>query len=329
MNILKIAVALALPVSAALAQTYTPQGRLTLTSNTPVMTADATAQTSVYYAPYVGNQIPIYNGTSLANNAFSQLTMTLNTSNQTSGNIYDLFVFLNSGTVTIGAGPAWSSGTSRGTGSGTTQLTQLDGLWVNANSITLTNGSTSYSSIPADEATYVGSVYMTANGETGMQFKPTATAGGTDNVMGLYNAYNRVRTISRCIDSTTSSWTYSTSTWEALNAGGTGSGLNNRISFLDGLQQSFVDAELQIDLSTSSSSVGANVAVGLDSTSASPGGAIGLSFSTAEIPIHAFDHFTPQLGFHYVTGQQWASGATVTFNTNSGTTEALRVELEM
>lgn len=31
-----------------------PQGRLTLTTGTPVMTAEAAAQTTIYYTPYVG-----------------------------------------------------------------------------------------------------------------------------------------------------------------------------------------------------------------------------------------------------------------------------------
>ena len=72
-----------------------PQGRLTLTSNTPVMTADATAQTSVYYTPFQGNILPIYDGANMDSYTFGQLTMSLNTSNQTSGNLYDLFAFLN------------------------------------------------------------------------------------------------------------------------------------------------------------------------------------------------------------------------------------------
>ena len=95
-----------LPTSSPMTSIYTaPQGRLTLTSGTPVMTADATAQTSVYYTPYQGNIVPIYDGTNMDSYTFAQLTMTLNTTNQTSGNIYDLFVFLNSSVVTIGAGP--------------------------------------------------------------------------------------------------------------------------------------------------------------------------------------------------------------------------------
>ena len=55
---------------------------------------------------------------------------------------------------------------------------------------------------------------MTANGQTGMQFAPTPALGGTNNILGVYNAYNRVSTTSICQD-TTSTWTYGSSTIHA------------------------------------------------------------------------------------------------------------------
>src|ERR1700690_4044272 len=91
MNILKIVFALALSVSTALAQINPPAGRLTLVSNTPVMTSDVTSATTLYYTPYIGNTIPILDGTGgVTNNVFSQLSVTLPTS-LTTGNIYDVF----------------------------------------------------------------------------------------------------------------------------------------------------------------------------------------------------------------------------------------------
>ena len=222
-----------------------PQGRLTLTSGAPVMTADATAKTNVYYTPYVGNNTPIYDGANMQSYTFGELTMTLNSSNQTSGHLYDLFVFLNSAVVTIGAGPAWSSSSSRGTGAGTTELQQIDGLWVNANSITLKNSSTSYSSIPVGQATYVGTAYMTANGQTGISFKPTAAAGGSNNIVGLWNAYNRVPMQSLERDST-GSYTYASTTFRATNGSD-----SNRVSWVDGLQQTPVSARIKTAMATS------------------------------------------------------------------------------
>src|SRR3954467_15935764 len=40
-----------------------PQGRLTLTSATPVTTTDVTGATTIYYALHKGNHIPLYDGT--------------------------------------------------------------------------------------------------------------------------------------------------------------------------------------------------------------------------------------------------------------------------
>ena len=42
----------------------TPQGRLTLTTQRPVMTTDVVLATTIYYTPYVGGRVPLYNGTS-------------------------------------------------------------------------------------------------------------------------------------------------------------------------------------------------------------------------------------------------------------------------
>lgn len=40
-------------------ETFMAQGRLSLASNTPVMTGNVTS-TTVYYTPYVGNAISLY-----------------------------------------------------------------------------------------------------------------------------------------------------------------------------------------------------------------------------------------------------------------------------
>jgi hypothetical protein len=328
MNLLKVVVILALPVSAGLAQTIPPQGRLTLQSNTPVMTSDTTGATSVYYTPYVGNQIPIYSGSAFANNTLSQLTMTLNTSNQVSGDIYDLFVFLNSSVVTIGAGPAWSSGTARGSGAGTTLLTQLDGLWVNAYSITLTNGSTSYSSIPVDEATYVGSIYMTANGQTSMQLTLTPASGGTASVVGVYNAYNRIRTTAYCRDKT-SNWTYGTTSWRAAD-----NSTSNKITFLDGLQQSPVTGDYSVLALTTVNTVGAFIGLNIDSSTTTPDIASETASAASESSAsqsNVTETFYPVLGLHYIQAVEYASGSSAQFFglNSSQQLMALTVTLDM
>src|ERR1700734_2159046 len=92
MNFLRIATFTALSVSAALAQVYVPGLRLTLTSNTPVMTSDVTGATTIYYTPYIGNNVITSNGTTLSVGNALQMTLTLN-GYQSSGHIYDIFLY--------------------------------------------------------------------------------------------------------------------------------------------------------------------------------------------------------------------------------------------
>jgi hypothetical protein len=302
-----------------------PQGRLTLSSTLPVITSDTTAATSVYYLPYAGQIVPIYDGTALSNQSIgSGLTMTLNTSNQTSGNVYDLFVFLNSGTPTIGAGPAWSSTTSRGTGAGTTQLAMQNGIWTNAVSITLKNGSTSYSSITANEATYVGSIYMTANGQTGVMLKPSAASGGGANIIGVYNAYNRIRATAISRDSSTG-YTYASATWREMD-----NSASNRVSWLDGLQSTPVKATLQQEVQDGTSTDVIFIGVNLNATTGAPGVAAALQSATsgnAGMPV-SNESFYPQLGFNYIQAMESVNSGTGTFSNSAANLQALSVDLE-
>lgn len=303
-----------------------PQGRLTLTTGVPVMIADATAQTSVFYVPYVGLICPIYDGTNLVYSSIgsSGLTMTLNTTNQVSGSVYDLFVFLNSGVVTIGAGPAWTSTTARGTGAGTTQISQINGIWSNTVAIVLKNGVTTFGSVSANQATYVGSVYMTANGQTGVTMKPAAAGGGGGNIIGVYNAYNRVRATSISRDSS-AGYTYASSVWRAMDANN-----NNRITWVDGLQQTPTVARLQQEVQNGTATDVTFIGCSLDSTSTTPGVAgitQAAAIGNAQMPT-SVESFLPQLGLHFIQAQESVNSGTATFSNSAGNIQALAVDLE-
>lgn len=281
------------PVCASPPAPLVPGGRLTLTSNKPVMTADVTGATSVYYTPYAAPFVPIYSAAGWGEFGFSQLTMTLNATYQTSGNIYDLFLFNNSGTIAICAGPAWLNTSTR---SATISL-YSGGVWVNTVALTSNcyNGATAYS-IAAVSGTYIGSVYMTANGQTAMQFKPAAASGGSANILGLYNAYNRVPILSQEKDST-ASWTYGTSTWRESDASA-----GNRITWLDGLQQSFIDATFMqsiVGSATSTTDVGLN----LNATTGAPLTYVS-TFATFSGTATDTEIFYPQLGLNYLQGME-------------------------
>lgn len=297
-----------------------PGGRLTLVTATPVLTSDQTAKTSVYYTPYVSDVIPLYNSgnTTWLARTFSELTLSLDTTNHASGNLYDVFVWDNSGTISIGTGPAWTTATAgsgaRGTGAGTTELQLLNGRWTNKVSITLKNGAGSGTAgVGANTALYVGTIYTTADGQTGMAFKPTPASGGTNNVLGVFNAYNRVRVIATNQDST-ASWTYNSSTWRSAN-----NSSSNRVTFVDGLQQERSLASYMVTagpVNTGYVRIGTNI----NSTSATPtisaqGNAVGTT--ALYITPHAIDNYSPVLGLSYIQAMEKAGGGgTQTFYSN-------------
>jgi hypothetical protein len=223
----------ALNASSATAAVPPPQGRLTGTSATPVIASTVTSGTALYYTPYTGNLVPIDNGASMVPTTFSELTLNLVSAHALS-TIYDVFVFSNSGVLTLVTGPAWSVSTAgsgaRGTGAGTTQLTRVNGLWTNAVSMTARNGSTTYT-VGANLGTYVGSIFT------------DGTAGqischvdyGQSRRWGIWNAYNRKKIILQAGDAT-ASWAYTT---VAIRASNNASG--NSLTTFTGLPEENVE----------------------------------------------------------------------------------------
>lgn len=301
-----------------------PQGRLTLVSATPVMISDQTAKGTIYYAEYTGNSCPVYNGTLTQPLTFSNISLILDTSSHLSAHVYDVFFYSAAGVATLGTGPVWSSNTTRGTGAGTTELQLKNGVWTNANSIVLINNSVSSSAVAANQATYLGTFYATANGQTGMAFKPAAANGGSNNILGLWNAYNRVR-YSTISHDNTASWTYSTTTWRSAN-----NSASNRISWVDGLAQSGLVATLNQALGTSSNGVEAIIGTGLDTTSTTPletGGTAGAIVSVATVAARPL----PTLGFHFLQAMEYGTASTCTFYgaANSNQQQSLVGDIDM
>lgn len=310
--------ALALSLLGAL---FSPQGRLTLTSNTPVMTAEANAQTNIYYTPYRGNLIPIYNGTEFINYPFSQLTLNLNTTFHPTSKVFDVYASLQSGVPTLSAmywgGNTARSGSAGGAGgSSNAQISQLDGIWINNAAISSNNsynGSTSYA-IPANEGTYLGTFYTTAAGQTQWNAKPNAAAGGTANIMGIWNAYNRVHVDSISRDSTTS-WINNSTSWNEADLSAA-----NRVSWVDGLGQTSVKASYSVLAAASANGDGAVIGVNMNSTTAAPHITSQVQFavsSGANTMLVRDESFAPQIGFNYIQAMDATVGSgTSTFFSN-------------
>lgn len=253
----------------------TPQGRLTPTSGSPVISAGVTAGTAVYYSPYTGNLVPIYDGTQLNPKIFAELTLTL-TASHVLNSIYDCFVINDAGTIRIVTGPAWTGITagsgSRGSGAGTTELSRLSGILVNANAMaTARNGATTYS-VDAFKGTYVGSIYI--DGTAGQI--TCHTAYGQSRKWSIWNAYNRVPILLKAGDAT-ANWAYDTNTTRAAN----GSSANS-LTIFSGLPEEVAQVEYLVQKQ--------NVGAVLNGTCY---GLIGIGVNSTTTP----SGLTPQLKF--------------------------------
>lgn len=317
------------PAAEDLLDASPPGGRLTLTTATPRLTSTVSAATTIYYSPYVSRFVPLYNGTSfdMYDIGGELKNATANTTTDSGGagtggggpaacatnSNYDLFVWSNAGTYTLTRGPAWTSSTARGTGAGTTELERVKGVLLNK--VAITNGPA------ANRGTYVGTVR--SNGTSTIDFIfGGAAAGGTAAFFGVWNMYNRVN-FGTFVADTTDFWTTSNTTIHAANEGGTGSGLNNRASFISGWQEDAYGASFTIALATGRSTSGnAFCGIGLDSTSTFTGvmGACGFGAGVAG---QGTGFATGSaLGFHYLQAVEvvQAGTGTATYYGDAGLT---------
>lgn len=313
----------AINASAATPTVASPQGYLTPTSATPVIAGDVTAATAIYYTPFVGNLIPIYNGSRMVPTEFTELTLTL-ASQHALSTFYDVFVFSNAGVLTLVTGPAWSTMTAgagaRGTGAGTTQLTRLNGYWVNAVSMTGRNGSTTYT-VAANLGTYVGSIFV--DGTAGQV--TCHRAYGQSRKWGVWNAYNRQR-IALQLGDATGSWVYSTNTIRQSRADAT-----NVATVFAGLPEEMfaVRAQQGVQLDTNNGSA-AIIGVGVNSTTAISGkrGFLnGMTVAPSPIADITAEHVVmPAIGIQNINFLESGNGTTQTTFRGGSTTMRLVAE---
>jgi len=311
-----------------------PQGRLTLQSGQPVQNADQTGVSTVYYDCYTGNQVPVGSSPALLTIGSCEISMGLDavTPHIAISTLYDIFGISNSGSLALCTGPAWSSTTARGSGAGTTELQLNTGIWTNKNSLTHcwggASGTTDYGSISANAGTYLGSLYATGTGQTSMTILPAAASTGPNSFLGLYNAYNRVPIKASALDSTTS-WAYTTATWRTAN-----NSSNNRISFIDGLQQSQFDTSYVVLANPANAAGECYSALNLTSTSATPTHICGMASTvTATLgfgdSINCIQNFYPQIGLAYVQAMEEGDGThSCRFDAN-GTYQFLSINIGM
>lgn len=254
-----------------------PDLRLTTETGVAVSTSDRTSQSTLYYTPYISGMITVPDGSGgWTTRNITELSLTL--TGLTSGKNYDVFAYINSGSVTFDLGTAWTSDTARNLA-----LTTLNGRKVNNASFTSVLRS---HSVGASAGLYVGTIRTTG----------TTTTEDSASKRFVWNSYNRLRRPLIKYE-TTANWTYTTATWRSWN-----NSTGNRVEAVFGLNDDVTDITF---LAAASSSAGATQAcgIGLDSTTTTAASASvpligGFSISYAQNGTATYRDYAG-LGYHY------------------------------
>lgn len=207
-------------------------GRLTLTTGTPVTTADVNAAGTIYFTPYKGNQISLYTGAVWTQYTFNEISLSVPGGTNT---MYDMFAFDSSGNVTLEA-LAWTNDTTRAT------------------ALVLQNGV--YCKTGALDRRYLGS----------FRTKTASQCTNSKAFRHLWNYYNRITSF-MLITEPTDTWSYTTATYRQANANAA-----NQLDFVIGVSEDIVSANvIAMASSTVSTTSGFVPGIGVDSTTTQAG----------------------------------------------------------
>lgn len=245
-------------------------GRLTLESGVAISTTDQTAKTVVYFTPYNGNTIGLYDGSEWDLFSFSELSLSL--SGYAANTNYDIFIYNNSGTLTLESS-AWTNDTTRAT-----SLTAQDSIYVKTGAI---------------NRRYLGTIRTTSS--TG-QCEDSVTK------RFVWNYYNREERLLRKY--IYGSWTYATAAWRVF-AGASASTYS--VDVVTGLSQDsiFLKAGLLYTIAVTTSTI-YYIAVAQDSsiniidignTNNAVERVQSVSANQTQL-VSELDHIVP-LGYHY------------------------------
>ncbi len=204
------------------------EGRLTLTTGTPVTPTDVTGAGTIYWTPYNGNRICLYDGTRWKLYTFAEVSLALVI---TSGLNYDVFLYDNAGVLTLELSAAWASDSTR-----TDALALQDGIEVKS----------------ADKTRrYLGSI------------RASGTNATTDAKLNrlVFNHYNKVGRKLFFSDST--SHTYNTNALRQWNASASA-----QVGVLIGLQDSWFEMTAFVLRQNSAGVAAAAIGIGLNVTNA-------------------------------------------------------------
>jgi len=255
----------------------TVNGRLTLTSGSPVVTsADESDKTSLYFTPYIGDFISLYDGTFWHLRHFTELS--ISNSGFTANTPHDIFCYDDNGTPTLEK-LAWASTATRATA-----LVYQDGV---------------LSKSGATTRRYIGTVHVDA----ASKFQ------NTNAKRFVYNYYNKILVISSQQD-TTASWTYNSSTPAAANGGNA----NWKHEFVVGITENTHDCTAFVQTTGGNPgptrwSIGVDRADGPDGTQEDCGNSYVIALTSQLF-------WLPTIGYHYTNAVHSVDSGTATFYGN-------------
>lgn len=256
-------------------------GRLTLTTGVPVTTSDVLAATTLYFTPYKGNQIGLYNGSWLSR-TFTELSISL--AGLTAGKPYDVFVYDAAGSQFLEL-VVWTNDTTRATA-----IAYQDGVPCKTGSL---------------DRRLVGTIYTSATGQC-------EDSRAKRYVGNLYNVGRRDMSVMEAANT----WNYTLATIRQAN-GSTA----NQLDYVSCMGEDAVDADITAASSNSTISIVSAVMVGVDSTTARAAEATcQLNYSGAQATVlRSTYRGNPGLGRHRLTWLEYsqASGTTVWYGDNN------------
>lgn len=273
--------------------------RLSLTSGTPVTTADVTAATTLYCTPYRGNRIGLADA--LGN-------VTIRTSAEfsiaipaTTATMYDVFAFSNAGVPTLEL-LAWSNSGNGTSARATAVVLTTTGFYTKSGDLT---------------RRLIGSVYTgTVSGQT----EVSATK------MYVSNVYNRVRR-PMIRQEGTASWPYTLATIRQANGAAA-----NQLDFIVSINDSAIDAQTMINVGSSSGAgIVVTTGIGLDSTSTFLGEPASIQILNANTPqlIQGRYKAFPGVGKHFCSWNEYsaATGLTTWYASGAGANAVAGISL--
>lgn len=258
--------------------------RLTLTTALPVTTSDVTAAATVFWTPYKGNHVGLYDGSQWNIRTSAQLSIDVTL--LSADKLYDVFVYDNAGTPTLET-LVWTNDTTRATA-----LAFQDGVYVKSGATT---------------RRYVGT------------FRTNSSTRVHDALVDrwVWNYYNRVLRTMRVTEAT-DTWAYTTATWRQARAS-----TANQLDFVIGVAEDAVTAKVHCFGANTNAGVNMIVGIGYDTTSSITSGCLcysgAIQVANAIVSLDAELTTIPTVGRHFLSWNEYSDAlGTSTFYGDGG-----------